>query len=173
VKVVYLSLGSNLGDRLAALQAAVDSLQTAELLITRTSGVYETAPVDFKEQPDFLNIVVQAQTSLLATRLLQRIERIEREMGRKRTVPKGPRTVDIDILLYGSFVIDTAKLQIPHPRMQDRRFVLAPVGELASELRHPVTRLSVREMLAAAPHQLIRRTALLVNLSRADAEKRT
>jgi 2-amino-4-hydroxy-6-hydroxymethyldihydropteridine diphosphokinase len=173
VNVVYLSLGSNLGDRFGTLQLAVDTLHRPDLLIARTSAVYETAPVDLKEQPDFLNIVVEAQTSLLPLRLLQRTQKIEREMGRKRTVPKGPRTLDIDILVYGPFVVNTANLQIPHPRMQDRRFVLEPLAELARELRHPVTRVSVREILAAAPNQLVRRTPLVIDLSRTGAEKRT
>jgi 2-amino-4-hydroxy-6-hydroxymethyldihydropteridine diphosphokinase len=164
VKQVYLSLGSNLGDRLAQLQSAVEKLHASDLLITRVSSVYETAPVDFKEQPDFLNIILEARTSLLPMRLLQRTQRVERDMGRKRTVPKGPRPIDIDILLHGAAVVTTATLQIPHPRMQERRFVLQPLAELAAELRHPVSRRTIRELLASAPHQLVRLTAFRIDL---------
>jgi 2-amino-4-hydroxy-6-hydroxymethyldihydropteridine diphosphokinase len=159
VKKIYLSLGSNLGDRASALQTAVDKLHAPDLQILRISTVYETAPVDFKAQPDFLNIVLQADTSLFPLRLLHRVQTIEHEMGRKRLMPKGPRTIDIDILLHGPFVVETPNLQIPHPRMTERRFVLEPLHEIAPELRHPVTRQTVREMLAAAPYQFVRRTA--------------
>jgi 2-amino-4-hydroxy-6-hydroxymethyldihydropteridine diphosphokinase len=171
LKTVFLSLGSNLGDRLAELQSAVDKLHSPDLLITHVSGVYETAPVDFKEQPDFLNIAVGATTSLFPMRLLQRTQRIEIEMGRKRTVPKGPRAIDIDILLHGSAIVNTSKLRIPHPRMQERRFVLQPMAELAPELHHPVTRQTIRELLAAAPHQLVRRTAFVIRLPASGAEE--
>ena len=164
MKTVFLSLGSNQGDRLAHLQSAVDALHSSDLFIRQVSGVYETSPVDFKDQPDFLNIAVQADTSLFPMRLLQRTQRIETEMGRKRTVPKGPRSIDIDILLHGSAIVNTSKLQIPHPRMLDRRFVLVPMAEVAPELRHPVTRQTIRELLAEAPHQLVRRTALRIGL---------
>jgi 2-amino-4-hydroxy-6-hydroxymethyldihydropteridine diphosphokinase len=164
LKPVYLSLGSNMGDRLGALQTAVNKLHRPDLLITKISSIYETAPVDLKEQPDFLNVVVQAETSLYPLRLLHRIQIIERDMGRKRSVPKGPRVIDIDILLHGSSVVDTSQLQIPHPRMPQRRFVLTPLAEIAAELRHPVTRQSLKELLAVAPHQLIRRTPLCLEL---------
>ena len=158
MKRVYLSLGSNMRNRLAALQTAVDKLHRPDLRITKISSVYETAPVDMKEQPDFLNIAVEAETSLFPMRLLRHIQNIERAMGRKRIVPKGPRVIDIDILLYGSSVVDTPQLQIPHPRMYDRRFVLEPLAEIATNLRH------LKELLAAAPHQLVRRTMLRVTL---------
>jgi len=166
LKRAYLSLGSNMGDRLAALQAAVDKLQSPDVSISRISSVYETAPVDLKEQPDFLNIIVEAETSLFPRQLLHRIQNIERELGRKRTIPKGPRVIDIDIVLYGSFVVDMPQLQIPHPRMQDRRFVLEPLTELAPELRHPVSRKRIRELLATASHDLVRPTAFRVLFTR-------
>ena len=172
MKQVYLSLGSNIGKRLAALQTAVDKLHKPDFQIARISSVYETAAVDYREQPDFLNIVVEAQTALFPMQLLHRTQRVEREMGRKRTVPKGPRVIDIDILLYGAAVVRSEKLQVPHPRMQDRRFVLAPMAELAGELRHPITRQSVREMLAATSDQLVRRTTLSVSLSGGGSEER-
>jgi 2-amino-4-hydroxy-6-hydroxymethyldihydropteridine diphosphokinase len=136
------------------------------------SGVYETAPVDFKDQPDFLNIVVEATTSLFPMRLLQRTQRVEREMGRKRTVPKGPRPIDIDILLHGRAIVSTRTLEIPHPGMQERRFVLEPLAELAPDFRHPVSRRTIRELLASAPHQLVRLTPFRINLSRTGTEER-
>jgi 2-amino-4-hydroxy-6-hydroxymethyldihydropteridine diphosphokinase len=99
---------------------------------------------------------VEAETTLSPARLLSRIGKIERALGRVRTVAKGPRTIDIDILLYGNAVVRTAALEIPHPRMAERRFVLAPLADLAPDLRHPVTRRTVREMLDAAPAQTVR-----------------
>src|SRR5688572_22980160 len=162
LKRVYLSLGSNLGDRYAALQTAADNLQGPDLRIAKVASVYETAPVDLKAQPDFLNVAVEAEPSLFPRQLLHCIQKIEQAMGRKRTTPKGPRVIDIDILLYGSFVVDTPELQIPHPRMQNRRFVLEPLAEIAADLRHPVSRRTVRELLASAPLDLVRRTMLRV-----------
>jgi 2-amino-4-hydroxy-6-hydroxymethyldihydropteridine diphosphokinase len=155
VKIVYLSLGSNLGDRAQNLQTAIDALHGSDMQILRISSVYETAAVDYLSQPDFLNCVVEVETSLMPVRLLLRIGKIERELGRKRDIPKGPRTIDIDILLYGRSVVETARLQIPHPRMDARRFVLEPLVELAPDFRHPVHRRTIRELLAAAPSQRI------------------
>ena len=112
--------------------------------------------VDYTDQRWFLNLVVEAETTLFPMQLLSRTGKIERELGRVRTVPKGPRTIDIDILLYGSAVIRTARLEVPHPRMAERRFVLAPLADLAPDLRHPLTHRSVREMLDAAPPEKLR-----------------
>lgn len=140
-----------------ALRRGVEKLRAADFEVLRVSGVYETEPVDLKEQPDFLNLVVEADTTLFPISLLQRVARIEKEMGRKRQVAKGPRTIDIDILLYGSVVMETPFLQIPHPRMTGRRFVLEPLAELAPDLRHPVTHKTVRELLASAPRQVVRK----------------
>ena len=170
MKRVYLALGTNLGDREGHLREALDRLSAPDFEILRLSSVYETAPVGLKSQPDFLNMVLEAGTTLFPMRLLQRIARIERAMGRKRLVVNGPRTIDVDILLYGPFVVNTAKLEIPHPRMAERRFVLEPLAELAPDLRHPVTRQSVREMLAAAPRGLLRRTPLRFDLPGRRAE---
>ena len=156
MKTIYLSLGSNLGDREANLRAAIERLAALEVRVLRTSPVYETEPVDFTHQSWFLNLVVEAETGLFPMHLLSRIAKIERALGRIRTVPKGPRTIDIDILLYGAVVVDSAALEIPHPRMAERRFVLAPLADLVPGLRHPVTHQTVREMLAAAPAQMVR-----------------
>jgi 2-amino-4-hydroxy-6-hydroxymethyldihydropteridine diphosphokinase len=157
MKTVYLGLGSNLGNREDALQQAITALQSDDLRIGRVSGVYETSPQDRTDQPWFLNLVAEAETDLLPVRLLLRTSTIERRLGRKRSVPKGPRTLDIDILLYGGAVVDCPQLVIPHPEMHRRRFVLEPLAELAPELRHPVSMRSVREMLAGVAGQQVRR----------------
>ncbi len=155
-KRIYLSLGSNVGDRQANLRAAIDRFAAERIHVLRASPIYETAPLEFTAQPWFLNQVVEAETDLFPRQLLAHTGRIERELGRKRDIPKGPRTLDIDILLYASSIVHTPTLEIPHPRMPKRRFVLAPLADLAPALRHPVTQLTVRQMLRAAPPQALR-----------------
>jgi 2-amino-4-hydroxy-6-hydroxymethyldihydropteridine diphosphokinase len=147
LKTVYLSLGSNVGERERYLEQAIALLEAAGVRVLRRSHIYETEPQDVLEQPWFLNLVLEASTELFPKQLLTCTLKIERKLGRHRTRPKGPRTIDIDILLYGSAVIDAEELVVPHPRMTERRFVLEPLAELAPELRHPVTRRSVRQML--------------------------
>ena len=156
-KTVYLGLGSNIGDRQEHLRRALEELQAPELRIVRLSPLYETEPVEYTQQPWFMNQVAEAETELFPMQLLGRVGRVERAMGRVRGIPKGPRVIDIDILFFGRAVVRTTKLEIPHPRIADRRFVLAPLADLAPDLRHPVTRKTVREMLeAAAPHKVHR-----------------
>ena len=155
-KLTYLSLGSNIGDRERNLRAAIERLAAPGLRALRTSPIYETEPVDFADQRWFYNLVLEAETSLFPLQLLARAQKVERGLGRVRTVPKGPRTIDIDILLYGTAVMRGGKLEIPHPRMAERRFVLAPLHDLAPTLRHPVTRSTVAELLHAAPHAVVR-----------------
>jgi 2-amino-4-hydroxy-6-hydroxymethyldihydropteridine diphosphokinase len=156
LKRLYLSLGSNIGDRVAQLKSAIERLTADGIAVTECSPIYETEPVDYTDQSWFLNQVACAETALFPMQLLARVERIEREMGRVRSVPKGPRTIDIDILFFGNAVVETERLQIPHPSLAERRFVLAPLADLAPELRHPVTHRTVREMLAAAPEAAVR-----------------
>ena len=158
MKRIYLSLGSNLGDRQRNLRQAVDRLASNDMRVLHLSRVYETEPVGYKDQAWFLNQVVEAETALFPMQLLTRIGRVERELGRVRTVPNGPRTIDIDILFYGAAIVNTVRLEIPHPRMAERRFVLAPLAELAPDLRHPVTHRSVRQMLECAPPAVVRVT---------------
>jgi 2-amino-4-hydroxy-6-hydroxymethyldihydropteridine diphosphokinase len=157
MKTVYLSLGSNVGNREEMLQQAVRLLASADFRITRMSSVYETEPQDVRSQPWFLNMVLEAETTLFPRQLLRRIQKVEQQLGRKRLAPKGPRTIDIDILLFKNAVIDTAGLTVPHPRMAERRFVLEPMTELAPDLRHPVLRRTMRELLGEIRGQAVRR----------------
>jgi 2-amino-4-hydroxy-6-hydroxymethyldihydropteridine diphosphokinase len=157
LKIVYFSLGSNVGNRQANIKAAVNGLEAARVHVLRASPVYETDPVENTAQPKFLNLVIEGETKLMPEQLLERTMKIERELGRERRIPKGPRTIDIDILFFGKAVVQNATLEIPHPRMAERRFVLAPLADLAPDFRHPLTGLSVREMLDAAPEQAVRK----------------
>jgi len=157
--IVYLSLGSNLGSRDSNLKRAIELLHGPELRVARISPVYETAPVDMPDQPWFLNIVVQAETTLGPGELLARTQAVEQALGRKRAAPKGPRKIDVDILLYGTSTVDEADLKIPHPAMGQRRFVLEPLADLAPDLCHPVDGRPFREMLAATLDQPARKTS--------------
>ena len=149
MKTTFLALGSNLGDREAHLREALNRLKPDEIRVTRRSSLYETAPQELLDQPCFLNAVIEVETSLFPLQLLACLRQIERQMGRRRVTPKGPRNIDIDILFYGRSVIRTAELEVPHPRLAERRFVLEPLAEIAPEFRHPVTGKTASEMLAA------------------------
>src|SRR5579871_2514935 len=157
MKTAYLGLGSNMGKREQNVESALAKLAAPDLQIKRVSSVYESEPVGFTAQRWFLNLAAEIETELFPMQLLSRIGRVERALGRVRTVKNGPRTLDIDILLYGKAVVRSAQLEIPHPRMAERRFVLAPLAELAPELRHPVTHQSIRAMLEAAPALAMRK----------------
>jgi 2-amino-4-hydroxy-6-hydroxymethyldihydropteridine diphosphokinase len=137
MSTIYLSLGSNIGDRQANIRAAIAELQPAGVQVNQVSSLYETEPVDFLDQPWFLNCVVEAETNLESHALLQVLHDIESLLGSKKDFAKGPRKIDLDILLYGSETIATPDLQVPHPRMLQRRFVLTPLAEIAPNLRHP------------------------------------
>jgi 2-amino-4-hydroxy-6-hydroxymethyldihydropteridine diphosphokinase len=157
LKTVYIALGSNLGDRVDNLLLARERIVSPHVRLARASSIYETAPREVLDQPWFLNQVVAAETTLFPRQLLARLLRIEQEMGRRRTIDKGPRIIDLDILLFGDVVIHAAGLEIPHPRMAERRFVLEPLAELAPQLRPPRSRDTVREMLANVMDQPVRR----------------
>lgn len=157
MKIVYLGLGSNVGDSETLMRTALDTLNGPDLKLLRTSGIYETEPIGFREQPWFLNMAAEFETGLFPKQLLHRIRRVEKELGRVRTIRNGPRTIDIDILLYGNAIVQTAELEIPHPRYRERRFTLAPLVELNPSLRDPVTHRTVSEMLADLKGQAIRK----------------
>jgi 2-amino-4-hydroxy-6-hydroxymethyldihydropteridine diphosphokinase len=155
--LVYLSLGSNVGDREAQLREAQTRLGEAGKIVA-VSSLYETEPVDFTGQPWFLNCVVAFETEQTPEELMSSILRIEREMGRRRLQKKGPRTIDIDILLFGDDVVDSPEVTIPHPAMHLRRFVLEPLAEIAPSAIHPVFQKTIRQLRGALPAgQAVRR----------------
>lgn len=159
-ELAYLSLGSNMGERAEHLREAIGRLESVGHVVA-VSSFYETEPVEFADQGWFLNCAVAVETELTPQPLMGAILRIEQEIGRKRTVPKGPRTIDIDILLYSDVAVDSAQLTIPHPAMHERRFVLEPMAEIGPEVRHPVLKKSVRELLAALPAgQVVRKVKI-------------
>ena len=123
MKTAYLSLGSNLGDREAFLNQALQRLETGGVHVVRRSSIQETEPQDFRDQPWFLNVAVEVETNLTPQQLLAAIQKIETGMGRQRTIPKGPRTIDLDILFYENLILKTPELEIPHPRLTQRLFV--------------------------------------------------
>lgn len=147
---VYLSLGSNLGDREAHLHEAMQRLQAVGR-VRAVSSFYETEPVEFTDQPWFLNCAVTLETSSTPAEFMKQLLEVEKAMGRQRIRNKGPRTIDIDILLFGNLVVNTPELTIPHAAMHARRFVLEPVAEIAPEAWHPGLKRTVRELLAELP----------------------
>jgi 2-amino-4-hydroxy-6-hydroxymethyldihydropteridine diphosphokinase len=175
---IYLSVGANIGDRAGNVRRAIEGLGALALVpsdtgrspapsgkerspapsgtgrgmrVTRVSSLYETEPVEMREQPWFLNCVVEAETDLLPQQVMDALLEIERGMGRERRVPKGPRLIDVDILLYGSSVVQIPGLEIPHPRMAERRFVLVPFAEIAPGVQHPILKKTIAELLAETP----------------------
>jgi 2-amino-4-hydroxy-6-hydroxymethyldihydropteridine diphosphokinase len=150
-KLIYLGMGSNRGDRVANLRRAMEELRKVGVKVQRASSFYKTEPVDFGPQAWFLNCAVEATTTLMPMQLLKAVKSVEWALGRRPGVNKGPRPIDIDILLYENVVVRTAALSIPHDRMNTRRFVLIPLRELAPATRHPISRRTVAEMLQDTP----------------------
>ena len=154
---VYLGLGSNMGDSEALLRSALDELNRPDCRLLRVSSLYETEPIGFREQAWFLNLAAEFETELPPQQLLGRMQKIEMAMGRTRAIENGPRTIDIDILLFGDLVMKTEGLEIPHPRYRERRFTLAPLAELNPGLRDPVTGRTTAEMLSSLTGQTARK----------------
>ena len=156
MKTIYLSLGSNRKDRGRNIASAIEALGAHGVRVMRRSSLYETEPVDARGGW-FLNRVVEAETDLMPRQLMRALLVIERSLGRERHTPvdlqgpREPRTIDMDILLFGSSVVQAPDLEIPHPRMAERRFVLAPLAEIAPGVRHPVLQQVIAELLALAP----------------------
>lgn len=155
----FLSLGSNVGDRRANLEAAIAALEREHLHVISRSSIYETEPQDIADQPWFLNMVVECESQHFPRQMFRVVQRIERELGRVRTgaIPRGPRVIDIDILLLGNIVMQTEQLIIPHPRMFNRRFVLEPLLEIAPEMRHPQTKEPISRYAAGVARQKVKK----------------
>jgi 2-amino-4-hydroxy-6-hydroxymethyldihydropteridine diphosphokinase len=149
-EVAYLSLGSNVGDRVANLDAAIVRLRILGEVVA-VSSFYETEPVGFAAQPWFLNCVVKLETKKTPAQLLADLLALEQGMGRVRGQKNGPRVIDVDILLFGESVIESKGLTIPHPAMHQRRFVLEPLAEIAPDVRHPVFKRTIQELRDELP----------------------
>ncbi|MEQ8176557.1 MAG: 2-amino-4-hydroxy-6-hydroxymethyldihydropteridine diphosphokinase [Syntrophomonadaceae bacterium] len=151
-RVVYLGLGSNLGDKKANLEKALEDLGSADgVRITRVSSLYQSEPWGVKDQDDFINQVIEIETELSALDLLHLLQTIEIDMGRQRVTKWGPRNIDLDILLYGDEVLRSEELQVPHAHMRERLFVLIPLQEINSEIVFPDDGTSLREVLVRVP----------------------
>ncbi len=146
MKTVFIALGTNLGDRLANLRTAIESF-APELHVIHESTIYETPPWGYTDQPAFLNMVIEAETSLEPRALLDYLKKREDELGRVRNFRNGPRQIDLDILFYENLILDEKKLTIPHPRLHERAFVLAPLANIAPKFEHPLLRKTIVELL--------------------------
>jgi 2-amino-4-hydroxy-6-hydroxymethyldihydropteridine diphosphokinase len=151
---IYLGLGTNLGDRLKNLHAAVDSLSPT-VKVLRTSAIYETQPWGYIDQPSFLNMAVEGDTEIDPGELLASLKQIEVNLGREVTFRYGPRLIDLDILFYDQLVLDLPHLKIPHPHLAERAFVLIPLMDLAPDLKHPVLQVTISELAARLPDEII------------------
>lgn len=149
--LVHLGLGSNLGDRGHHLRCALGELRSL-MQVEAVSRVYETEPVGFLDQPDFWNLVVRARASLEPKVLFERLKQIEIGLGRRPAFRNAPRIIDIDLLAYDDLVLHTSELELPHPRLHERTFVLYPLAEVSPEFRHPESGRSLPELLAALQH---------------------
>ena len=154
MNTVYLLLGSNIGNSKASLAKAITQIEKQIGSVTRQSGLYSTAAWGNTKQPDFLNQIIIVETKLSALQTMQTILNIEKKMGRIRTVKNAPRIIDIDILFFNKEIIELEQLSIPHPQIQNRRFVLVPLNQLSPNLMHPVLKSSVHQLLLYCPDRL-------------------
>ncbi|GBE01982.1 bifunctional folate synthesis protein [bacterium BMS3Bbin06] len=145
--IVYIGIGTNLGNREKNCWKALERLEEIGVRVTKRSSLYETDPWGVKDQPPFINMAVETETAFLPEDLLVKLKAIETTMGREKTYRWGPRVIDLDILFYDDMVVDTGSLRIPHPRLHERAFVLEPLSEIASEFIHPVMGRSIKELL--------------------------
>ncbi len=145
--IIYLALGTNLGDRLANLHAAINAFPSS-VVHRQSSHIYETPPWGYLDQPAFLNMAVKCETDLDAASLLKRLKQIEVEIGRVESFRWGPRQIDIDILFYDDLILESESLTIPHPRLHQRAFVLVPLADIALDLIHPVFQKTIAELLS-------------------------
>ncbi len=157
--IIYLALGTNLGDRLANLRAALAALPPS-VVVRQSSPIYETPPWELADQPAFLNMVLRGETDLEPAALLKHLKRLETELGRVAAARWGPRLIDMDILFYNDLILNTPELTIPHPRLHERAFVLVPLADLARDLVHPVLGKSIRELLAAVDTTGVKRMTM-------------
>ena len=148
MSIVYLALGTNLGDRLANLRAAIEALPS-EVKVIAESKVYETPPWGYENQPAFLNMAVKCETKLEPESLLKRLKQLEVQLGREQSFRWGPRLIDIDILFYDNLILNSESLIIPHRRLHERAFVLVPLADIASDFIHPVLKKTIKELLAS------------------------
>ena len=153
---VYIALGTNLGERLNNLLAAIEAM-ASEVSVLAESHIYETPPWGYEDQPAFLNMVVMAETGLEPEALLNFLKQLEVELGREQNFRWGPRLIDLDILFYDNLILDTLPLVVPHPRLHERAFVLVPLADVAPDLIHPVFQRSVNDLLVEIDTQGIAR----------------
>ncbi len=143
----FIAIGTNLGDRKRNIELAVKKMEANQIAVIKKSPVYSTMPYGYKNQPMFLNCVVEAQTDMSVEELLHTLQKIEKEMGRTKKIHWSPRIIDLDIIFFDSDIINKPDLQIPHPDMQNRDFVLKPLKDIAPDFVHPVLRKTVKELL--------------------------